>query len=262
MLLAHFRTIGLGVLVAAVSCFASPHSYAQHRGGGNPGGGGGSHAGGEHPGSGGHMGGNPGYRHAGSGYGRSYGQSIYGYSNRAYSNYGNSRPSLSLSIGGLGGGLSLGYSSLGYRGLGYSGVGLGYGGLGYGGLGYGDLGYSNASYGSVYSSTYGAGYGSYGPYSLRSGMGYSTNGLHGYQPAAAAATSDYRTGYTPSYSGNTYRQGVVTSNRQPSGATTPDLRPGMVLPDGSTVISVGPIGGTNSQSTQAPAQPARAGISL
>lgn len=138
-------------------------------------------------------------------------------------NYGGYyQPGLSLSISS-----GFGYAGLGYGGLGYysSGYGTGYGGLGYNTYGY--------SWGYPYSSSYG----SYGP-SYSNVYSYPQPY---YQPYInpSGVTSGYQAGY------GTFTQPPTVGNNaggQPLPSTS-DLRPGMVLPDGATVISVGPIGG-------------------
>jgi hypothetical protein len=180
-----------------------------------------------------------------------------------------------LSLG-LGTGYSgLGYSGLGYRGLGYSGLGysgfgygLGYSGLGYG-LGYSGLGYSGLGYGPTglsglgYSSGYGLGGMGYGGPAYNSlnygigGLGYGTNlGVYDYAPYSSSSIY-----VAPSYSvvpGATYprssQPGRTATNSVPrvyaspaptggqrTGSLPNDLRPGMVLPDGAVVTSVGPL---------------------
>ncbi len=128
--------------------------------------------------------------------------------------------------GGYGGGIGIGIGSYGLGGLGYSGFG-----------GYGGLGYSSLS----------LGYGNYGGYSPYSSYGSSYSGYGSYAPqfySARPAASIY---IAPAYSyaqPQTYRvQGYSTqmpAQVQPSAAGS-DLRPGMVLPDGAIVTSVGPI---------------------
>lgn len=138
----------------------------------------------------------------------------------------------------------------------YYGSGLGYGGLGYSGLGYGGLGYSGISIGFGSYSGLGGYYGSpyYGssyryPYSSLGYSGYGV-GYSSYYPRPSVVYvpspsygSTYSYGYAPSYSAgttsvapssNVYRGGV-----NERGEPTGDLRPGMVLPDGARVISVG-----------------------
>ncbi len=155
-----------------------------------------------------------------------------------------------------------GYGGYGYRGFGYGGYG-GYGNLGYGGFGYGGRGVG-ISIGFGYPFGYGLygyrGLGGFGndalAFSRFNYPGYSYPGLY----SAYAPVYDYSR-YSlaaPSYSaspsylsvpGGTYRSGYrygappVGAVADP-GSPTSDLRPGMVLPDGSTVISVGPLGGS------------------
>ncbi len=113
----------------------------------------------------------------------------------------------------------------GYGGFGNSGlsIGLGYGGLGYGG--YGGLGYSG------YGSSYGLGR-SY--YSSRPAISSYASPSYSY-PVPQLSYSSRATAPSVTYSqGSTYSS---QSNPEPSS----DLRPGMVLPDGSIVVSVEPI---------------------
>lgn len=106
--------------------------------------------------------------------------------------------------------------------MGGIGFGIGFGGMGFGGLGYSGLGYSSSRYGV-------RGY----PYSsgFRYGAPY-VNLVPSYRYAVPSRS--YR-----------YASPPVTSRVVPSTAPrvwdgVSDLKPGMVLPDGAMVISVGP----------------------
>lgn len=209
---------------ASTFCFASgiafcslTPAFGQH-GGGHSGG----HAGGAMGGhSGGHTMSHMGGMHTGSGSHYS-GHSIHsGYG--GYGGYG--LGGISIGIGGYPGfggysgfggyGSSYGYGSsrLGYSGLGYS--GLGYSGLGYSGLGYSGLGYSN-----YYSPTYSSAY-------------VSPQYVAPYSAPYVVSRPNVGVNVQQSYS-NVYR-GPMSADGQPTG----DLRPGMVLPDGAVVVSVG-----------------------
>ncbi len=172
------------------------------------GGGGGGHMGrgASHMGGGGHMGGT----HLGGGY-SGHGVSSFGHSNFGYSGFG--YPSYSL------------YGSYGYT---RPNVGLSIGRLGYGGYGYGGLGLYSNSYGYPYSNGY------YGGYSNNYWPTY-------YHQVPASQSPVYQSGY------GTYNQSVPVGGGVSGQAvtSTSDLRPGMVLPDGATVISVGPISGVS-----------------
>ncbi|QDV23342.1 hypothetical protein [Aureliella helgolandensis] len=157
--------------------------------------------------------------HSYSGYGRSGG---YG---SAYGNY--NRPSISLSIGG-GSPYGLGYGA-GYGGFRY---GQGYSGGGYR-VGSGGYGYRSSSY------PYIAAQGNYSPYRARASRYPQTYA----QPALRGRTSSGQAGYGNYSHSGTANQRAVGSRVSP----TSDLRPGMVLSDGSTVLSVGPIGGRASR---------------
>jgi hypothetical protein len=167
------------------------------------GGGGGGHAGGGHMG-GSHMGGS----HMG---GMGGGSMHHGGSH--YGGYG----------GGFGG-IGIGIGSYGLGGFGYSGFG-GYGGLGYSSLSLGYGGYGNYGYSgySPYSS-----YGSYAPqyYSARPVTSVYIAPTYSYAQPQAYSVQGYST--------------QMPAQVNPS-APGSDLRPGMVLPDGAVVTSVGPI---------------------
>jgi hypothetical protein len=126
------------------------------------------------------------------------------------------------SFGGIGIG---GYSGLGYSNFGgYSGFGYPYGysssRLGYSGLGYSTLGYSNTGYAGL----------SYSNYSSARPSVY-------YSPSYSQAYGSPSTVVVPSVQRNSnVYSGPVAADGSPTG----DLRPGMVLPDGAVVVSVGP----------------------
>ena len=125
-------------------------------------------------------------------------------------------------------GVGIGYGGLGYGGLGYGGIG--YGGIGYGGMGYGGMGYSGFGMSTLpYGYRYGAPYG----YSMPS-YRYSAPG---YGAPRYSSPSYSSRGYTaPSYSSGVVVQ--AQSSKVWDGVS--DLKPGMVLPDGAIVVSVGP----------------------
>ncbi|WDQ18249.1 hypothetical protein [Rhodopirellula sp. P2] len=199
-------------------------AMAQHHGGGGGHGGGGhgggGHGGGAPGGGGGHMGGghvSGDHVRGGGVHGGGVSHSGHsGYSGRHYSNfgssYGYSRPGLSLSIGG-------GYPS----GYGYGGYGMGYSGLGHSSLGYSGLGYG---YRYPSASSYSSGYRGYSSYPPTTYVVPSTTYV-------APLRADYQAGYGGSF--------VPATANAPIDPATADLRPGMVLPDGSTVISVDPV---------------------
>ncbi len=115
----------------------------------------------------------------------------------------------------------------GYSGLGYSRGGLGISIGGYPGF-YGGYGYGG--YGSLYPRY---------PYYGNSGSIYSTQPYYQYGYNQVPATTYVQPGSSQLYSP------IAPSDQRYSAAKpvspTSDLRPGMVLPDGSTVISVGPL---------------------
>lgn len=145
--------------------------------------------------------------------------------------------------GGHGGHSGGGHSGGGYSGGGHmgsshhsthhhSGVGIGYGGFGYGGFGYGGIGYGGFGYSGfgMSSGPYGYGYGFGSPY----GYPYGSIRIPAYSYSAPRYYS--RPGYYAPSSPS-----VVVSRPAPNvwdGVS--DLRPGMVLPDGAVVVSVGP----------------------
>ncbi|EMI20732.1 secreted protein [Rhodopirellula maiorica SM1] len=227
MLFSNMRRVAFGIAVAGL--FLSQAALmAQHHGGGHGKSGhhGGGHHGGGHHG-GGHHGGIHHHHHDHGHFGGGYGHINRGfYGSNLYSGRG-----FSISIGS---GYPYGYSGFGYGSLGYG--GLGYGGLGYGGLSdsyrYPATGYSPIYRGSTY-------YGSAYP-----GFSYDT------APAYGGSTYPYESSIEPQYG----VPGYDSEFRHQPSAETPysvgrvdpsssDLRAGMVLPDGSTVISVGPLDG-------------------
>ena len=127
-------------------------------------------------------------------------------------------------VGGMGGGSMhhggshYGGSHYGGYGGGLGGIGIGYGGYGLGGYGnYGNSGYSSYS-----------GYGSYAPqyYSARPTANVYIAPTYGYAQPQVYNIQGYST--------------QMPTQVNPS-APGSDLRPGMVLPDGAIVTSVGPI---------------------
>lgn len=213
-------------VTTAMVLFLDASLHAQYGHGGSDGRHSGSH-------SGGHMGSGGGHHHTGGGSGH-YGGSHYG---------GFGASGIGLSFG-------AGYSSFGYPGLGYSNFGVGP-----------SLGYSNFGVGPS------LGYGTFG---VGPSLGYSNFGYsnYGYVPRAVYVAPAYNysssrapavqyqstTQLVPSYARSGY------SSMRPSSALPPvtlnadgtpkgELRPGMVLPDGAIVVSVG-------QSSPAPAPPA------
>jgi hypothetical protein len=208
------------VFVFVATCtlgLATSTAMAQrgHRGGGHRGGGG-HHSGGHHGGHGGY--GHAGYGHVGhrANIGRHYG----GYGG----GYGFSRGGLSISIGG---GYPYRYGGLGYRGIGYRSIG--YRGFGYG---YGAIGNPY----SVYSP-----YRALGPnYSAVRSLpyGYAARPAYRVEPATDYVYPDRRR-----YSA---AKPVVPSS---------NLRPGMVLPDGSRVLSVQPLNSAEPTDSAEPTEP-------
>ena len=195
----------------------------------------------------------------GSGYG-GIGYGGLGHSGLGYSGLGYGGLGYGLGYGGLGYG-GLGYGGLGYGGLGYGGLGygLGYGGLGYGGLGYGPTGLS----GLGYSSSYGLGGMGYGGTAYNrlnygiGGLGYGSSlGVYDYPPYSSSSiyvAASYSVVPGSNYS-RTSQPGRTATNSVPRVYASPapaggqrnaslpnDLRPGMVLPDGAVVTSVGPL---------------------
>ncbi|KLU03240.1 hypothetical protein RISK_004552 [Rhodopirellula islandica] len=208
------QSLRQGLFASVFILYASGASVAmaQHRGGG---GGGGGHGGGGHgggaPGGGGHVGGghvSGGHVRGGGVHGGGVSHSGRpGYSGRDHSNfgssYGYSRPGLSLSIGS---GYPYGY--------GYGGYGLGYSSLGYG------YGYPNDF-------RYSSGYRGYSSYPSRT-----------YVVPSTTYVAPLRTVYQAGYGSSSVPPATANAPIDPA---TADLRPGMVLPDGSTVISVDPV---------------------
>lgn len=169
---------------------------------------------------------------------------------------------LGLGYSGLGLGASnsslsyrnLGYGGLGYGGLNYNGLGYGYGGLGHGGLGYGGMTYGLG--GSVYGSYPPASqvYGSTTPYSyiVPYGSTYQVAPYGSAQPYSYVLPPSPQPSRSIQVAPNRNTQSQAANNRQPyqaQSSTQPqrfapvpnDLRPGMVLPDGAIVTSVGPL---------------------
>ena len=217
------------VLVSVLAGTASQEALAQHHGGRSSG-----------------------FSHGASGF--SHGSSSFshhGYTGHTHSGYGHSYssyrpsypgfygPSISLSIG-RGFPLGLSYGSA------YSGIGIG--------------AYSSA-YGYPY---YGSSYRSYSPVTRLSVSSYPVTSLRYYQtpvyvtPGSSApnySVSGYQASYAPYATAQSSTHvvppstNVVPQVAQPTNAAAnatlaPDtqLRPGMVLPDGATVISVQPVG--------------------
>jgi hypothetical protein len=166
------------------------------------------------------------------------------------SHFGGYGSSFHLSIGSpfyFGGGYGFGYDNLGYGGLGY---GYGYdSGFGFGGLALDPDYYVSPFYSGRYSNTpY------YSPY-------YSSRYLYGASPSYGLGGSSYASpaqGYVPTDAYQpSYRSGYAQQEPQYGvpgydsefghrpglgvNPNTDELRPGMVLPDGSRVLSVGPL---------------------
>ena len=126
-------------------------------------------------------------------------------------------------------------------------------------LGYGVNGYSNYGNNLYNNSNYG--YNSYGYGSSRYG---NTNGNRGYGDEASGvgpgAASAYAAGITPlgPYSGNDGNVGTVRGGANPYSNSSGDLRPGMILPDGAQVLSVGPTAPATTQSI--PVTPGNQGV--
>jgi hypothetical protein len=189
------------VLVFVATCSLGLAASTAMAKGGHRGGGQGGHYGGGH--HGGHHGGYSGHRSYG---GRHYGGYRYGGSQFGYGGYGlgYSRGGFNISIGG-------GYP---YR----------YGGFGYRGIGYG---YPYRSYGFAAYSPYPA-YRPYYPSSVGIPLGYAAVPSYGYAYDRAPAA------------GYVYPEQERYRAAKPA-APSSELRPGMILPDGSRVISVGPL---------------------
>ena len=136
-------------------------------------------------------------------------------------------------VGGMGGG-SMHHGGSHYGGSHYGGYGGGLGGIGIGYGGYGLGGYS--------------GFGGYGGYGNYGNSGYSSySGYGSYAPQYYSARPTANVYIAPTYG---YAQPQVYniqgySTQMPTqvnpSAPGSDLRPGMVLPDGAIVTSVGPI---------------------
>lgn len=211
MLFSNMRRVVLGIAVSGL-ILGQSSLMAQHHGGGHHGGG---HHGGGHHGGGHHH--HHHHHHHDHGHFGGYGFGSGFYGGNLYSGSG-----FSISIGG---GYPYGYS------------GFGYGSLGYGGLGdsyrYPATGYSPIYRGSTY-------YGSAYP-----GFSYDT------APAYGGSVYPYESAIEPQYGVPGYRSEFqhqpIAEPPYSVGRVDPsssDLRPGMVLPDGSTVVSVGPLDGT------------------
>jgi len=110
--------------------------------------------------------------------------------------------------------------------------------MGYGGLGYNGLGYSSR-------------YGSLNP-TYRYATPYSNYGYSNYSSPYSyyQATPGYSANAATVYNNNVYSNAVPQASQSPNYSvqsppqpvtSTSDLRPGMVLPDGAVVISVGPL---------------------
>jgi hypothetical protein len=208
-------------LVAGLTTTGVSPAFGQHgHGGGGHGGGG--HGGGH---SGGHMGGHSGGGHVGhSGHSGMHSGGVSHHSGHSghSGHYG-----VYSGYGGYGG-----YGGLGIGGIGYSGFGYGFGSpIGYGSsrLGYSNYGYSNYGYNG-----YSAARPVYSTYVTPTYVNptyvtpnYSTPYVVS-RPAVVASPTMQET------SSNVYTGGVAAD-----GSPTGDLRPGMVLPDGSIVVSVG-----------------------
>ncbi len=201
--------LGCSGLAFADGGHGGGHAGGGHAGGGHAGGGhaGGGHVGGGSMGSSHHMGSVGGVHHNGG-------------STHHYGGYG-------------------GYSGMGIYGLG----GYGLGGYGLGGYGLGYSGFGN--YGSPYGSGYGSGVGYSNYYSARPSTyyapTYSPNYVMPHYPVLRPSQYTVMPSSTvasrmvsPQTSSNVY-SGPVSAEGQPTG----DLRPGMVLPDGAIVVSIG-----------------------
>lgn len=170
---------------------------------------GGGHGGGH---SGGHGGGHAGAVHSGGGSHYSGHSNFGGYGN--YGGYGGGYGRSGISIG-IGSYPGFGVNS-GFGGYGSS---YGYGGsrLGYSNQGYSGLGYSNN-------------------YSAQPSVYYSPSYSSGYvSPQYVAPYVVSRPRVNVQQSNPNVYSGPMSADGQPTG----DLRPGMVLPDGAIVVSVG-----------------------
>jgi len=216
-LAALIKFTALGIASGLAICSFTP-LYGQYDLG-HPGGYAGGYSGG-HSMGGTHMGrGIRGSGYSYGGFGGGYGIGIGGYSGFG----GRSGFGVNSGFGGYSGfGVNSGFGGYGPN-YGY-GSNYGYGGsrLGYSGLGYSNLGYSNSYFARPsinYSRLYSSGYAS--PH-------YLTPYASGYNVQMAPSIN------VPVRNSNVY-SGPMSSDGQPTG----DLRPGMVLPDGAVVVSVG-----------------------
>lgn len=201
------RTLSTFCVVSGIAVCSQTTAFGQHGGGHGGGHSGGSHMGSSHMGSS-HMGSS----HMGSSH--HVGNSYYG----GYGGFGGyGLGGISIGIGSYPGfGINSGYGGYGSS-YGYGGSRLGYSSLGYSGLGYSGLGYSN--YYSAQPSTY------YSP-------SYSSSYV---SPQYVAPYVVSRPSVTVQQRNPNVYSGPMSADGQPTG----DLRPGMVLPDGSVVVSVG-----------------------
>ncbi len=210
------RTTAIGCIFTIIMAFNAHTSSAQHHGGGH---GGPSQHGGYHHGGGygGHYGG---FGYGGFGYGGP------GFGGPGFGGPGFGGPG----FGGLGFG-GLGFGGLGYGGLGYSGLGLSFNtyDLGYGGLGYSASRFAYPSYGGYYGSGYGYNL-------LLPATPYDLYGVPGYG-YAAPPVAKYSAPDDPGAAPYAAASPIKVDPSDPA----LELRPGMVLPDGSRVISVDPV---------------------
>ncbi len=248
-------------LGSSLFMMSQPPANAQHRhGSGHPGG---AYSGGHYRGS----------SHYRGGYGRGYSGSNFSISIGSGLGYGG------LGYGSFGYG-GLGYDGLGYGAFGYPGPGYGYGGLG--GVGYNNYGLSSYGLGltsglaigrfdgvSPYASAYRGFYGSTPYYSPRYGLPLSevdvnvyASPLNGYVPTPRYGVPGYSSEYShqPSSSPEPYSAGrfdeTYPDSQAATGSVDGELRPGMILPDGSKVISVGPLGAPGESQPTEVAEPA------
>ncbi len=234
-MLVPFRVFGL-TFIAALSLATPSSTFAQH------------HHHGGHSGYGGHGGyGGAIYGPGHFSHGHGHGYSGIGHSGLGYG-YGGIGSYNSLSIGR--GGFSLSIGSVSPYGLGYdpySYGGLGYSGFDLGRYGYGATALPYSGY-SGYSSAY-----RYSPYySARSSFDLQydpipPSGLPGIQYDGSTNSLDNLYGVPGYYSDFRHQPSVLLPSdaaamaQRPELAPADELRPGMILPDGSKVISVGPI---------------------
>ena len=215
MLFSNMRRVVLGIAVSGLilgqSSLMAQH-HGGHHGGGHHGGG---HHGGGHYGGGHHGGGHHHHHDHGHFGGYGFGSGFYG--GNLYSGSG-----FSISIGG---GYPYGHSGFGYGSLGYGGISDSY-------YRYPATGYSPIYRGSTY---YGSAYPDFS---------YDT------APAYGGSTYPYGTAIEPQYGvpgySSEFQHQPVAEPPYSVGRVDPsssDLRPGMVLPDGSTVVSIGPLDG-------------------